>query len=389
MASRAGSGPSARFFATAAKGTEPLLGAELREIGVPLVRESRGGVYFGQATADAFRVCLWSRIAIRIHEPLASFECRNGDDLYAGVRSVDWSQFLGAERTLAVRAAGTNAQLTHTHFIAVRAKDAIVDQLRDANGSRPSVDRDDPDLLLFVHLVRERASVHLDYSGGSLHAHGFRSREGAAPLRETLAAALVRFSGWSGESPVTDPMCGSGTLLLEAGLWAARRAPGLSRERFGFERWATFDASAARELATLRAEAKASARPAPPLLGSDTDPRALEQTRANALQAGLKVTLSALPVARIEPQAASGLLLINPPYGQRLDRSAEIDRDVDRVLSRFASQERAVIVPVDYPSRLRPSRRLAVYNGPIECELRGYDAIAPRRISFRAPAASS
>jgi len=389
VASRAGSGPSARFFATAAKGTEPLLGAELREIGVPLVRESRGGVYFGQATLDAYAACLWSRIAIRIHEPLASFECRNGDDLYAGVRSVDWSQFLGGERTLAVRAAGTNAQLTHTHFIAVRAKDAIVDQLRDGHGSRPSVDRDDPDLLLFVHLVRERATVHLDYSGSSLHAHGFRSREGVAPLRETLAAALVRFSGWSGESPVTDPMCGSGTLLLEAGLWAARHAPGLSRERFGFERWASFDASSARDLARLRAEARASARPAPLLFGSDTDPRALEQTRGNALKAGLKITLSPLPIARVEPHGAAGLLLINPPYGQRLDRSAEVDRDVERALTRFASQQRAVIVPVDYPSQLRPSRQLAVYNGPLECEFRGYDAVQPRRISFRAPAAST
>jgi 23S rRNA G2445 N2-methylase RlmL len=398
VAPRLGSDPAARFFATAAKGTEALLADELGEIGLPLVRPSRGGVHFGKEAADAYLACLWSRIALRIHEPLASFECRNADDLYAGVGTVDWSRFLGAERTLAVRAAGTNALLTHTHFIAVRAKDAIVDQLRDSRGFRPSVDRDDPDLLLFVHLVRDRATIHLDYSGGSLHAHGFRSREGVAPLRETLAAALVRFSGWSGDVGLVDPMCGSGTLLLEAGLWAARRAPGLSRDRFGFERWSSFDSSAREKLATLRGEARAKARPAPPLFGSDTDPRALEQTRANALKAGLAVELVQQPVAAVDPRGQAGGLLMNPPYGQRLARSADLDRDVDNALSRFSSHQRALIVTPDFPSRARPSRSLAVYNGAIECELRRYDAErsstlreppaqppapGPRRITFR------
>lgn len=373
VARRSGPARNARFFATAAKGTEPLLAAELQEIGLPLVRPSRGGVYFGSAVEHAFRACLWSRIALRVHEPLASFECRDGDDLYDGVRGVDWSRYVSADHTLAVRAAGRNERLIHTHFIAVRAKDAVVDQLRDAEGARPSVSRDDPDVLLFVHVVGERATVNLDYSGGSLHEHGFRSPDAVAPIRETLAAALVRFSGWSGESPLLDPMCGSGTLLLEAGLWAARRAPGLERQ-FGFERWRCFDERAARRLAELRAEARAAERPAPPLYGCDTDPRALAQTRANAAKVGVRVELESAPVALAAPRWSEGGLITNPPYGERLATTESLERDIEAMLDRFATHQRALIVPSGFPRRVRASRWLTVYNGPIECELRRYDA---------------
>jgi 23S rRNA G2445 N2-methylase RlmL len=374
--------PDARFFATAAKGTEALLAEELTELGLPAVRAARGGVAFGRGRADAYRACLWSRIALRVHEPLARFQCRDADELYAGVKAIDWTEYLDGQRTLAVRASGQNDRLTHTHFVAVRAKDAIVDQLRDRRGARPSVDRDAPDLLLFVRLSGEQASVSLDYSGRSLHARGFRSEEGQAPLRETLAAALLRFSGWAGDTPLCDPMCGSGMLLIEGGLWAARRAPGLSHPSFGFERWSSFDASARAEIDGLRAEARAAERPAPPLFGSDADPRALTQCRTNAEQARLRVTLRALPIARVDPASKLGALLANPPYGERLARPEHLTRDLDALLDRFAGQQRALIVPRGFPSRLRASRFQAVFNGPIECELRRYDASRPR-LSFR------
>jgi putative N6-adenine-specific DNA methylase len=381
--SRPAGAPSARFFATAAKGTEALLAEELAELGLPAVRAARGGVSFGRAREDAYRACLWSRIALRVHEPLTSFPCRDADDLYAGVKTIDWSEYLDGQRTLAVRASGQNERLTHTHFIAVRTKDAIVDQLRERRGARPSVDREAPDLLLFVRVNGERASVSLDYSGGSLHARGFRAEEGAAPLRETLAAALVRFAGWRGDAPLYDPLCGSGMLLLEGGLWAARRAPGLSQASFGFERWSSFDASARAAIETLRGEARAAERPPPPLFGSDADPRALEQCRANAEQARLPVSLQKLPLARVEPGGKPGALLANPPYGERLARPEHLTRDLDALLERFAAHQRALIVPRGFPSRLRASRFQAVFNGPIECELRRYDAAAPR-LSFRA-----
>ena len=370
----------ARFFATAAKGTERLLAEELVELGLPGVAVDPGGVYFGAAPEDAYRACLWSRIALRVVEPLSSFPCTSGDELYEGVRNVDWSPFFGGTRTLAVRAAGQAAELTHTQYIAVRTKDAIVDQLREEHGHRPSVDREDPDVLVFVHLARNHATVHLDYSGASLHARGLREAGGAAPIRETLAAALVRFSGWSGDVPLVDPMCGSGTLLIEAAGWAGRRAPGLERVRFGFERWGSFDSAAAERFRGLKEEARAAARPVPELSASDRDPRALEQARAHAARAGFELHTRCVPLRQVEPRAARGALITNPPYGQRLERTPELEQDLARLLERFREHQRALIVPEDFPhwggaSSSRAGRRwLKVFNGALECEFRRYDA---------------
>ncbi len=369
---------TARFFATAAKGTEPLLRDELQELGLRRVRADRGGVHFGVDLADAYRACLWSRIAQRVLEPLAEFACPNEDALYDGVGGVDWTRVLDAQRTLAVRAACRSSRLTHTQYIAQRSKDAVVDQLRARWGARPSVDRQNPDVQLFVHLVKDRATVYLDYSGDSLHEHGFREQQGAAPIKETLAAALVRYSGWDRQSPLVDPMCGSGTLLLEAGSWASRRAPGLARSAFGFERWADFDDAARRAIAQLREEARDAALPlSVSLIGSDTDSRALEAARANAEQAGLRVTLRLSPLTSAAPSADRGGFVVNPPYGERLERSDTQNEDLAKVLRRFDAYQRGLIVPRSFDLPLRADRFLLVFNGAIECELRRYDASAP------------
>lgn len=365
-----------RFFATAAKGTEPLLRDELNELGLPRVRADRGGVHFGAERVDAYRACLWSRIAQRVLEPLSEFACPNEDALYEGVKAIDWQRVLDAQRTLAVRAACRSSRLTHSQYIAQRSKDAVVDQLRDKLGARPSVDRRAPDVQLFVHLVKDRATVYLDYSGDSLHEHGFRQKQGAAPIKESLAAALVRYSGWDRASPLVDPMCGSATLLLEAGLWAARRAPGLSRRGFGFERWADFDEQAARQLANLRDEARALARPLElPLIGADTDPKALEAARANAAVAELRLDLRAAPVSSAVPSADSGGLVSNPPYGERLSQGSELGARLGAMLRRFDQYQRGLILPRSFELPLRADRFLLVFNGAIECELRRYDAV--------------
>jgi 23S rRNA G2445 N2-methylase RlmL len=362
-----------RYFATAAKGTEPLLRDELNELGLPRVRADRGGVHFGSSAGDAQRACLWSRIALRVLEPVADFACPHEDALYEGVQSVDFRRVLDAQRTLAVRAACRSSRLTHTQYIAQRTKDAVVDQLRERLGARPSVQRHTPDVQLFVHLVKDHAVLYLDWSGDSLHEHGFRQQQGAAPLKETLAAALVRYSGWDGRSVLVDPMCGAGTLLLEAGLWAARRAPGLARDRFGFERWVDFDAAASSALSDLREEAKAAARPLEvSLLGSDTDARSLEAARANAERAGLRVHLRLAPLKSAVPSAERGGLLVNPPYGERLSQGADLSSELAQALHRFHAYQRAMIVPRGFPLSLRADRFLLVYNGAIECELRSY-----------------
>ena len=367
-----------RFFATAAKGTEPLLRDELNELGLPRVRADRGGVHFGAEPHDAYRACLWSRIAQRVLEPLSEFPSPDEKALYDGVRAIDWRRVLDAERTLAVRAACRSSRLTHTQYIAQRTKDAVVDQLREHLGARPNVDRHAPDVQLFVHVVKDRATVYLDYSGDSLHEHGFRKQQGVAPIKETLAAALVRYSGWDGESPLIDPMCGSGTLLLEAGLWAARRAPGLSRGNFGFERWADFDATAAQRMRELREEAQSLARPlAFSLLGSDTDAEVLEAARANAEEAGLRVNLRLAPLSSAVPSADRGCMLVNPPYGERLSQSAGLSADLAAALHRFEAYQCGLIVPRSFELSVRADKFLLVFNGAIECELRRYDAVTP------------
>jgi putative N6-adenine-specific DNA methylase len=365
---------TARFFATAAKGTEQLLADELRELGLPGVAADPGGVHFGAAVEDAWRACLWSRIALRVVEPLCSFPCETGDELYEGVRSIDWAPFFAGGRTLAIRAAGQTPELNNTQFVAIRAKDAIVDQLREQHGTRPDVDRNDPDVLVFVHLSRAHASVNIDHSGGSLHARGLRAAGAVAPLRETLAAALVRFSGWQGDTPLCDPMCGSGTLLLEAAGWAGRRAPGLERH-FGFERWGTFDGAAAQRLARLREEARAAARAVPQLFASDTDPAALEQTLTQAARAGFAIQARRLALREVTPEAAPGSVLMNPPYGERLERSRDLERDLTGLLERFHEHRRALIVPVSFPVWHGTSRWLRVFNGALECEFRRYDPV--------------
>jgi 23S rRNA G2445 N2-methylase RlmL len=364
-----------RFFATAAKGTEPLLRDELTELGLSRVRADRGGVHFGAEPRDAYRACLWSRIAQRVLEPLAEFACPDEDALYGGVKAIDWRRVLDAQRTLAVRAACRSSRLTHTQYIAQRTKDAVVDQLREHLGARPSVDRNSPDVQLFVHLVKDRATVYLDYSGDSLHEHGFRKEQGAAPIKETLAAALLRYSGWDRSSPLIDPMCGAGTLLLEAGLWAARSAPGLARSSFGFERWADFDEASAHMLKELREDARDQAQPLTfSLLGSDVDARSLEAARGNAERAGLKLNLRLSPLANAVPSADRGGFVTNPPYGERLARGSDLGLELSRALSRFAHYQRGVIVPRSFEMPLRADRFLLVFNGAIECELRRYDA---------------
>ena len=335
-------------------------------------------MHFGAERVDAYRACLWSRIAQRVLEPLSEFASPDENALYDGVKAVDWRRVLDTQRTLAVRAACRSSRLTHTQFIAQRTKDAVVDQLREQLGARPSVDRRAPDVQLFVHLVKDRATVYLDYSGDSLHEHGFRQKQGAAPIKETLAAALVRYSGWDRASPLVDPMCGAGTLLLEAGLWAARRAPGLSRASFGFERWADFDAEAARHMASLREEARDLARPLElSLIGSDTDPGALDAARANATAAGLRINLRAAPLSSAMPSADVGGLVTNPPYGERLSRDSDLGSELASMLRRFAGYQRGMIVPRSFELPIRADRFLLVFNGAIECELRRYDA-APR-----------
>jgi putative N6-adenine-specific DNA methylase len=362
-----------QFFATAAKGTEPALRDELRELGLARVRADRGGVHFEGERVAAYRACLWSRVALRVLAPVATFEAPDEDELYAGVRSVDLDGVLDARRTLVVSAACRSSRLTHTGYLCQLTKDAVVDRIRDQRGERPSVDKRDADVHLFLHLVKDVATLYLDFAGQSLHERGLRSAEAVAPLRETLAAAVVRFSGWDRKSPLVDAACGSGTLLLEAGLWAKNVAPGLARERFGFERWVAFDAAERRAMEELRGEARAAVRSdVPPLAGRDVSEAALALVRKAAGRARLDVRLEQGALADAnEPGAAA--FVLNPPYGRRLERPAELARDLARLVDRHPAAHVALLLAEEQPigrTRRRPEPPRSLFNGDIACALR-------------------
>jgi putative N6-adenine-specific DNA methylase len=347
------------LFATAAKGTEPALRDELRELRFRGVRAARGGVHFSGPLDEGMRACIELRTAVRVLTELAAFDAPTGEALYEGAAGIDWAPYLSPAHTLAVRAACRSSALTHTQFIAQKTKDALVDQLRRRFGSRPSVDRDDPDVALFVHLVHDRATVYADLSGGALHRRGYRAQAVEAPLKETLAAAILRLAGWDRARPLIDPMCGSGTLALEAALWARDIAPGLSAgRRFGFERWACHDPPAARRAA---------------------DPAAVEIARANARTAGVQIDARRRPLRDLAPTSPPGQVVVNPPYGERLEVPAELYGELAAALGRLGGHRAAILAGTPEIERAMRSARiplersLVVYNGPIECRLLSYE----------------
>ncbi len=367
------SSPATRLFATAARGTEGALRDELRELGFRSVRAERGGVHFAGELSEGARACLELRTAMRVLYRLETFPATEGNALYEGTKAIDWSPYLTAQHTLAVRAVCRDSRITHSQFVAQKTKDAVVDQLRERWGERPSVDRADPDLALFVHLVRDVATVYLDLSGESLHRRGYRAQAMEAPLKESLAAAILRLSGWDRQRPLLDPMCGSGTIPIEAVLWARRIAPGLLRERFGLERWACHDEGARRGMADLREAAFARILPdCPPIFGSDLDPAAIAVAAENARVAGVKVIWSKKSVTEITPLSPPGMVVTNPPYGERLAGSDELFASMASALLALPGHRVAILAGSPAIARAfhhDATRSLAVYNGDIECRL--------------------
>lgn len=308
------------LFATCAPGLEPALHAEMRELRFAKLERQVGGVYFEGGELDVWRANLLLRTAVRILCRVTRFGAPDETALYAGAHEVPWERYLAPGGTLAVTAHQTDSTLFHTGFLAQLVKDAIVDRFRERTGERPSVDKDDPHLAVRVHLVRDRCALLLDTTGSSLHKRGWRQFQGPAPLSETLAAGLLFLSGWDRRSPLLDPFCGSGTILIEAALLAAGRPPGAFRRAFAFERWPGHDAG---PFAKLRAEV-AQPRPLPAKLvlrGSDDDPRQLAGARENLAAAGVEggVELEQKSARDFAPRKGwNGWIVTNPPYGERV-----------------------------------------------------------------------
>ena len=365
-----------RFFATAAKGTEPALRDELRELRLRRVQADRGGVHFEGELGDAARACLWSRVALRVLVQVARFEAGSEALLYEGARSVDWTEWMTSRTSLVVRATCRSSRLTHSQYVAQKTKDGIVDMLRDRLGARPSVDRENADVGIAVHLARDVATLYLDVGGASLHQRGWRSHSGPAPLRETLAAAVLRLSGWDRQKPLVDPMCGAGTLAIEAAAWSRRMAPGLVRSHFGFERWANYNDAMRARMSELRNEARAAALPdGPPIRASDIDPGALELARANAHAAGVELIVKQRDIRDLEPLRPAGFVVTNPPYGERLEVGNSLYDDLARAWRSMNGHTLALLAAgpaISHAMGRQADRWWILYNGPIECRLLVY-----------------
>lgn len=375
------------FAAPCPRGVEPLLAAELAALGVSDVRERRAVVTFAGPLADGYRVCLWSRLASRVLLTLAEFSADSADALYAGVAAIAWEDHIAPEGTLAIDVVGTTSGLTHTRFVAQKAKDAVVDRIRDAHGTRPSVSFERPDVRLNIRLFRERATLSLDLAGEPLHVRGYRTpgEQAEAPLKENLAAALLVRAGWpeiaASGGALVDPMCGSGTLLIEGALAAADQAPGLLRQHWGFSGWLGHDGDVWHDVLDEADErAERGRERLPVIVGSDTDERALDLARACARRAGLGdlVKVERLDLADLAPPdgAGHGLVITNPPYGVRLGETDALEplyRTLgQRLLAGFGGWQAAVFTAEESLARatgLRSSSAHTFYNGAIETKL--------------------
>ncbi len=374
-----------KLFITCPKGLENLLQDEIESLGGQNTRQTVAGVYTEGELELAYRLCLWSRLGNRVLMPLAEGEVEEAEALYALVQQVDWLAHLRPSGTMTVDFNGRSRAINNTHFGALKVKDAVVDQIRTATGQRPTVDRNQPDLRINVHLNRGKAVVALDLSGESLHRRGYRLKAGAAPMKENLAAAVLTRAGWPFDertAPLLDPMCGSGTLLIEAALMAADIAPGLFRQRFGFSRWLGHDGrlwASLREDAEQRREQGLQGMSAS-YYGFDADDSVLARARENAKRAGVAnyLRLERRPLEQLTALSDTqpGLLVTNPPYGERLGEASSLMflyRTLgDKLRTHFGGWEAAVFTAnpeLCKVMKLRADKQYRMFNGALDSKL--------------------
>ena len=379
------------LFASTARGLEELLKSELDALGAQDLQVVQGGVHFRADDRVMYQSLLWSRLASRILLPLGEFGVWSDLDLYVGAQSIPWTEMFDSNTSFAIHFSGTNEVIRNSQFGALRIKDAIVDSFTRQNLERPSVDREQPGIRVNAWLNKDRVSIALDLSGDALHQRGYRQQTGQAPLKETLAAAIVMRSGWQSTTPLIDPMCGSGTLLLEAALIATDRAPGLLRTHWGFNRWKNHNQAVWQEVV---AEAKERARVGTAattarFFGYDNDSRVLESARANARRAGVfeLFTFAQQDVIKLKNplagQEITGTVLSNPPYGERLESEPALIA-LHSLLGRIMKQQfggwnlSLFSASPELLSclQLRADRQFKAKNGPLECVQKNYQLAA-------------
>jgi putative N6-adenine-specific DNA methylase len=367
------------YFAQIADGLETAGAAELTELGAANTRSVKRGIHFWADRAALYRINYSARLITRVLAPLKSFACPDAEAIYRAGRSIDWTLFFGVDRTFAVFAATAGSSVPHSQYAGLKLKDAVADRFRDAYGRRPDVDPRQPDVWINLHAMRNRATISIDTSGGSLHRRGYRRLAGTAPMQETVAAAMVRLSGWDGRMPLADPMCGSGTLVIEAAMAHCRIPAGFLRNAFGFQRLPDFDADL---WASVKAAADRRIRKLPQglICASDIDHQAVAATRSNCRQLP---HLSAVNVMRLDfmqiEHLQDHLIVCNPPYGIRMQAEASLE-DFYRQLGDFLKQRcRGSQAYIYFGNRemikrvgLKPSWKKPLRNGGLDGRLVKY-----------------
>lgn len=369
-------------------GLEPILAKELIQLGANNVQTGRRMVSFTGDKRLMYRANFHLRTAIRILKPIKHFKAKSADDVYNRVREIDWTQYLGLDKTFAVDSVVFSEEFKHSKFVAYKVKDAIVDQFRENTGKRPNISVSNPDIRLNMHIAEDDCTLSLDSSGESLHRRGYRQESVEAPLNEVLAAAIIMMTGWKGDCDFIDPMCGSGTLLVEAALIAQNMAPGLFRKEFAFEKWPDFDKELFDEIYN---DDSAEREFKHHIYGYDIDIKAVNTARLNVKAAGLSniVTVEEADFKDFVQPKEKSIIVMNPPYGERIstpDLLGTYRTIGERLKHHFLDNEAWVL---SYREEcfdqigLKPSIKIPLYNGSLECELRKYQIFNGKLKDFR------
>lgn len=368
---------STRFnmVATTQQFLEPVLAEELRKLGAEDIFKHNRAVSFYGNLETLYKANLCTRTALKIVVPFKKFNARNEYDLYDEVKKIEWENYLDVDGTLAIHTSLSTNYFNHSQFVSQKAKDAIVDRFRDKFGRRPSVDTEKPHLSIAIHIVHDQITISFDSSAESLHRRGYRTEQTLAPINEVTAAGMVMLTEWDGKGAFIDPMCGSGTILIEAALYARNIAPGLFRKHFGFMYWKGYDAVLWEKLV---AEAKSRIKETDTVfMGSDKTFKAIEIARANIERAGLDedIRVSNKRFEEVKPpQGVNGLVIMNPPYGERLpiDEIGNFYKEIGDKLKQDFQGYTAWIISSNVAALKRvglaASQRLPLFNGPLECK---------------------
>lgn len=374
------------YFSPCPRGLEPLLAEDVTTVGASDVRQVPGGVEFAGDLACCYRVNLESHIATRVLWRLATADYHNEDDVYRLARGVDWPRLFAVERTIRIYVTAQRSPLKSLEFITLRVKDAVCDVFRDATGQRPTVNTKSPDVRIHLFLTDHRATLYLDTSGEPLWQRGHKIAKVEAPLKENLAAGILRLAGWQPGVPLLDPMCGSGTFLLEAAQMSLADPPGMNREpgEFAFERLLSFKPELWRDVQKSAVAVRQVADKLP-IWGSDSSADAVARARQNLAHAGFDdlVTVECVDLLQRSAPAPTGTLICNPPYGERLgelDELAALYPRIGDVLKRNFSGWDCWFLSADtrLPKLigLKPMRKIPLYNGALECRLYGFRMVA-------------